>query len=184
MKGKLIVVSGYSGAGKGTVVKRLVEKYPGYALSVSATTRVQRENEIPGVSYFYVSREEFEQMIAQDELVEYAQYLNNYYGTPKAYVEEQRNAGKNVILEIEAQGALQIKEKFPETLLVFVNVSDWEELRRRLTERSTESGEEIERRITRAKEESAYIPKYDIVVENRRGELEACVDDIHTAVSR
>lgn len=121
-KGILIVVSGFSGAGKGTIMKQLLQQYPdNYALSISATTRSPRNGETDGVEYFFRTREQFEEMIAKDELIEYAQYVENYYGTPRAYVEEQLSAGRDVILEIEIQGALKVKEKFPETLLLFVS---------------------------------------------------------------
>ena len=113
-KGLLVVVSGFSGVGKGTLVKKLVTECDNYALSVSMTTRKPREGEIDGVSYFFVDHDTFEQTIAQDGLVEYASYVGNYYGTPKAWVEEQRNSGKDVVLEIEVQGALKVKEKFPD----------------------------------------------------------------------
>ena len=118
-RGILIVVSGFSGAGKGTVMKRLMEKYKdAYALSVSMTTRGPRTGEVDGEHYFFVSREQFEKTISEDGLIEHAQYCGNYYGTPKAYVEKQLAEGKNVILEIEIQGALPVKEKFPETLTI------------------------------------------------------------------
>ena len=119
-KGILVVVSGFSGAGKGTVMKRLMEKYDDYALSVSATTRKPRPGEEDGREYFFRTRDEFEKLIEEDALLEYAQYVENYYGTPRSYVEEQLQAGRNVILEIEIQGAMKIKEKIPEALLVFV----------------------------------------------------------------
>ena len=112
-KGILVVVSGFSGAGKGTVMKRLLEKYDDYALSVSVTTRAPRPGEEDGIAYFFRSREEFEQLIREDALIEYAQYVENYYGTPRSYVEEQLSAGRNVILEIEIQGAMKVKEKIP-----------------------------------------------------------------------
>lgn len=117
-KGILTVLSGFSGAGKGTAMKRLMEKYDDYALSISATTRNPREGEVDGREYFFKATEEFEKMIAQDELIEYARYVNHYYGTPRSYVEEQLENGKDVILEIEIQGALKVKEKFPDTLPV------------------------------------------------------------------
>ena len=127
-KGILVVVSGFSGSGKGTIMKKLMEKYSDkYALSVSATTRDPRPGEEHGVDYFFVTKEEFEDMIQKGALVEYAQYVSNYYGTPKAYVEEQLSAGKSVILEIEIQGALKIKEQFPDTLLLFVTAPGEEE---------------------------------------------------------
>ncbi len=115
-KGILVVVSGFSGSGKGTVMKRLMEKYDNYALSVSVTTRNPRPGEKDGEAYFFRTKEEFEQLIREDGLIEYAQYVENYYGTPRKYVEEQLYAGKDVILEIEIQGAMKIREKFPDTL--------------------------------------------------------------------
>ena len=131
-KGILVVVSGFSGAGKGTVMKRLLEKYDDYALSVSVTTRAPRPGEEDGIAYFFRSREEFEQLIREDALIEYAQYVENYYGTPRSYVEEQLSAGRNVILEIEIQGAMKVKEKIPEALLVFVTPPTVAELEKRL----------------------------------------------------
>ena len=118
-RGILIVVSGFSGSGKGTIMNEIMRKYDNYALSVSATTRNPRPGETDGKEYFFKTVEEFEKMIAKDELIEYARYVDNYYGTPRAYVEEQLDAGKDVILEIEIQGALKVKEKFPDTLLLF-----------------------------------------------------------------
>ena len=134
-KGILVVVSGFSGAGKGTVMKRLMEKYDDYALSVSATTRKPRPGEEDGREYFFRTRDEFEKLIEEDALLEYARYVENYYGTPRSYVEEQLQAGRNVILEIEIQGAMKIKEKIPEALLVFVTPPTVEELERRLVGR-------------------------------------------------
>ena len=121
-RGILIVVSGFSGAGKGTLMKELMKRYEEtYALSVSATTRNPREGEVDGREYFFKTTEEFEKMIAKEELIEYARYVENYYGTPRTYVEQQLEAGKDVILEIEIQGALKVKERFPDTLLLFVS---------------------------------------------------------------
>ena len=131
-KGILVVVSGFSGAGKGTVMKRLLEKYNDYALSISVTTRNPRPGEEDGREYFFRTKEEFEKLIKEDALIEYAQYVENYYGTPRSYVEEQLQAGKNVILEIEIQGAMKVKEKIPEALLVFVTPPTVEELEKRL----------------------------------------------------
>ena len=142
-KGILVVVSGFSGAGKGTVMKRLMEKYDDYALSVSATTRKPRPGEEDGREYFFRTRDEFEKLIEEDALLEYARYVENYYGTPRSYVEEQLQAGRNVILEIEIQGAMKIKEKIPEALLVFVTPPTVEELERRLTGRGTETAQVI-----------------------------------------
>ena len=148
-KGILVVVSGFSGAGKGTVMKRLMEKYDGYALSVSATTRKPRPGEEDGREYFFRTRDEFEKLIEEDALLEYARYVENYYGTPRSYVEEQLQAGRNVILEIEIQGAMKIKEKIPEALLVFVTPPTVEELERRLTGRGTETAQVIADRLAR-----------------------------------
>ena len=138
-KGILVVVSGFSGAGKGTVMKRLLEKYNDYALSISVTTRNPRPGEEDGREYFFRTKEEFEKLIKEDALIEYAQYVENYYGTPRSYVEEQLQAGKNVILEIEIQGAMKVKEKIPEALLVFVTPPTVEELEKRLKGRGTET---------------------------------------------
>ena len=131
-KGILIVVSGFSGSGKGTIMKELLKQYDNYALSISATTRNPRPGEEDGREYFFKTVEDFEKMIAKDDLIEYAMYVGNYYGTPKAYVEEQLRAGKDVILEIEIQGALKVKEKFPNTLLLFVTPPSAEVLIKRL----------------------------------------------------
>ncbi len=152
------MVSGFSGAGKGTLMKRLLEKYDTYSLSISATTRAPREGEEHGREYFFHSKEEFEELISQDALIEYAQYVENYYGTPKAYVEKQLAAGRDVILEIEIQGALKVKEKMPDTLLMFVTPPSAMELKRRLTDRGTETPEVIESRLRRASEEAKGMP--------------------------
>ena len=166
-KGKLVVVSGFSGAGKGTLMKALMEQYgDDYALSVSATTRDPRPGEKDGIDYFYVTTEKFKQMIEADELIEYAQYVKNYYGTPKAYVQQQLDLGKNVILEIEIQGALKIKKQFPDTILLFVTAPDAKTLRDRLVGRGTETQDVINARLARACEESEGIENYDYLVVN------------------
>ena len=166
-KGKLVVISGFSGAGKGTLMKALMKEYgDSYALSVSATTRNPRPGEMDGVDYFFLTRDKFEQMIAEDALIEYAQYVGNYYGTPKEYVQQQLDLGKNVILEIEIQGALKIKEKFPDTVLMFVTAPDANELKNRLVGRGTETPEVIAARLSRACEESMGMEKYDYLVIN------------------
>ena len=176
-EGILIVVSGFSGAGKGTIMKALLERYDNYALSISATTRNPRPGDEEGKAYFFKTTEEFEKMIAKDDLIEYAMYVGNYYGTPKAYVEEQLRAGKDVILEIEIQGALKVKEKFPNTLLLFVTPPSAEELRKRLEGRGTETQEVIDGRMKRAIEEAEYMDQYDYLVVN--DELDVCVEEMH-----
>lgn len=176
-EGILIVVSGFSGAGKGTIMKALLERYDNYALSISATTRNPRPGEEEGKAYFFKTTEEFEKMIAKDDLIEYAMYVGNYYGTPKAYVEEQLRVGKDVILEIEIQGALKVKEKFPNTLLLFVTPPSAEELRKRLEGRGTETQEVIDGRMKRAIEEAEYVDQYDYLVVN--DELDVCVEEMH-----
>jgi len=181
-RGILLVLSGFSGSGKGTVVKEVMKKYSDtYALSISATSRQPRPGERDGIEYFFKTREEFEEMIAKDELVEYAQYVSNYYGTPKAYVEEQLAAGKDVILEIEIQGALKIKEKFPETLLLFMTPPSADELKNRLVGRGTETMDVVESRLARAVEEAQGIEKYDYLIVNDN--LEECVERFHSIVS-
>ena len=179
-KGILIVVSGFSGAGKGTLMKELLRNYDNYALSISATTRNPREGETDGKEYFFKTVEEFEKMIAQDALIEYAKYVNNYYGTPRAYVEEQLEAGKDVILEIEIQGALKVKEKFPKTLLLFVTPPDAETLRNRLVGRGTETMDVIESRMQRAAEEAEGMDAYDYLVVN--DDLSVCVEEMHSII--
>lgn len=179
-KGILVVVSGFSGAGKGTVMKRLMEKYDGYALSVSATTRKPRPGEEDGREYFFRTRDEFEKLIEEDALLEYARYVENYYGTPRSYVEEQLQAGRNVILEIEIQGAMKIKEKIPEALLVFVTPPTVEELERRLTGRGTETAQVIADRLARAGEEAECMGQYDYILVNDT--VEECVDHLHQII--
>ena len=176
-RGVLAVVSGFSGAGKGTIMKSLMAKYDNYALSVSATTRNPRPGEEDGREYFFRTKEEFEEMIRQDQLIEYARYVENYYGTPKAYVEEQLSAGRDVILEIEIQGALKIKQKFPTALLLFVMPPSAAELKRRLVGRGTETEDVIEKRLKRATEEAEGIENYDYIVINDN--LEECVREMH-----
>lgn len=180
-RGILIVVSGFSGAGKGTIMKRLLEKYGNdYALSISATTRKPRKGEVHGREYFFRTVDEFEKMIAEDELIEYARYVDNYYGTPRDYVEEQLADGKDVILEIEIQGALKVKEKYPDTLLLFVTPPSAEELKNRLIGRGTETMEVIEHRMKRASEEAEYMDRYDYLIINDI--LEQCVEEMHNII--
>ena len=173
-KGVLAVISGFSGAGKGTIMKELIRQYP-YFLSTSATTRKPREGEVDGREYFFHTKEEFEQMIAEGELIEWAEYVGNYYGTPKKAVEQQLAEGKDVLLEIEMQGGMLVKEQFPEAVLIFITPPSYAELKSRLQGRGTESMEEIERRLARAGEEAAYMKSYDYIVVN---------DNLSEAVNR
>ena len=179
-QGILVVVSGFSGAGKGTLMKALLEKYHNYALSISATTRKPRVGELDGREYFFVTRERFEEMIAKEELIEYAQYVDNYYGTPRQYVFQQMADGKDVILEIEIQGALKIKEKFPEALLLFVLPPSADVLKERLIGRGTESMEVIQARLHRASEEAAGMNSYDYILVNDK--VDVCVEEMHQLI--
>ncbi len=173
-RGKLVVVSGFSGAGKGTLMNELVKKYDQYALSVSVTTRSPREGEKEGVSYFFKSVDKFKNMIENDELVEYAKYVDNYYGTPKDFVDSKRDSGLDVLLEIEIQGALKIKSKYPDAILIFVTTPDAQTLRDRLIGRGTETEEVIEKRLKRASIEAHGVEAYDYIVVN--DQLNECVE--------
>lgn len=180
-KGILIVVSGFSGAGKGTLMKALLNTYPGqYALSISATTRQPRDGEENGREYFFITNEEFEKMIANGELIEYARYVNNYYGTPRSYVEQKLEEGKDVILEIEIQGAMKVKKSFPNTLLMFVTPPTAGELKNRLMGRGTETEDVIDSRLRRAVEEAEGMDQYDYLVVN--DDLEICVEELHSII--
>ena len=179
-QGILTVISGFSGAGKGTVTRKILEQYDNYALSISATTRDPREGEENGREYFFKTAEEFEKMIAKDELIEYAKYVNNYYGTPKMYVQEQLQKGKDVILEIEIQGALKVKEKYPDTLLLFITPPSAQELKNRLIRRGTEEMDVIEKRMKTAAWEAQFMDQYDYIVIN--DELQTFVEELHAII--
>lgn len=179
-KGILMVLSGFSGAGKGTLVKGLLGKYDNYALSVSATTRKPRPGEEDGREYFFRSVEEFERMIEENAFIEYAKYVDNYYGTPKEYVQQKLNEGKDVILEIEIQGALKVKKEFPDTLLLFVMPPSAEQLRERLIGRGTESEDVIASRLARAVKEAEGIEAYDYLVIN--DDLDTCISQLHEII--
>lgn len=179
-QGTLVVVSGFAGTGKGTVMKELLSRYDSYALSISATTRNPRPGEVDGREYFFKTKEEFEEMIEKDEFVEFACYVGNYYGTPKKYVQEQLAEGKDVILEIEIQGALNIKSQFPDALLLFIAPPSADVLKQRLVGRGTETEEVIEQRLARAVEESKGIENYDYLVVN--DELDECVENVHQMI--
>ena len=176
-KGILIILSGFSGVGKGTVVRRLLSDYDNYALSISATTRKPREGEEDGVSYFFKSKEEIEQMIKEDSFIEHARYVENYYGTPKAYVQEQLDAGKDVILEIEIQGALKVKEKYPDALMLFLVPPDAQTLKERLVGRGTETADVIHDRLERAAQEAQEMGSYEYIIVN--DDLEQSMELMH-----
>lgn len=178
-KGLLVILSGPSGAGKGTVVKEIM-KSDGYCLSTSATTRKPREGEIDGVHYFFKSHEDFENLINDNKMLEYASFCGEYYGTPIEYVLDRLNEGKNVILEIEVQGALQVKDKYPDAILIFLTPNNIFELRNRLINRGTETEDKINMRMERAKEEIMLIDKYDYIVIN--SVVETAVNDINKIV--
>ena len=176
-RGILIVVSGFSGAGKGTLMKELLRRYDCCALSVSATTRCPREGEQDGREYFFLTRERFLEMIAGGELYEWAEYQGNFYGTPRAYVDDQLKDGKDVILEIEVQGAEKIKRQFPDTVLIFVAPPSAAELKRRLIGRGSETEESAGGRLARALEEAAYMPAYDYILIN--DDLEKSTEELY-----
>ena len=178
-KGRLIVISGFSGAGKGTVVKKLIEKY-NYSLSISATTRAPREGEEDGREYYFKTVDEFKSLIDYNGLIEWAQYVDNYYGTPRKFVEEEIAAGKNVILEIEVQGAMNIKSQYPNAILIFITTKDIETLHNRLSSRGTETDDVIAKRIARAAEEAEAMESYEYIVVN--DDLDTCVDAVHSIV--
>jgi guanylate kinase len=175
-QGMLVVISGPSGVGKGTVVKQLAERMPELQFSISVTTRAPRPGEQDGVHYFFRNEEQFQQMVAQGDLLEYAQFVNGlFYGTPRAYVEERIAAGQDVLLEIDVKGAIQVKERWPHGVYVFVLPPSMEELEARLTKRQTEAAEAIRQRLSVAVDELNFLPLYDYQVVN---------DDLTKAVNK
>lgn len=189
-KGLLIVLSGPSGVGKGTVRAAIFEKKnQEFVYSVSATTRNARQGEVEGRDYFFKTREQFEEMIANDQLLEYAEYVGNYYGTPLAYVEETLNQGKDVFLEIEVQGAIQVREKMPEGVYIFLTPPDLAELESRIVNRGTDSDEVIVKRMKKAREEIELMKYYDYAVVNDTVEnavrlIEGIIQTEHLRVDR
>lgn len=179
-KGILLIVSGPAGSGKGTVVNELVSSHENIALSVSATTRQPRPGEKNGVHYHFITREEFEKRISNGEILEYTTYCDNYYGTPLKEVNEALDSGKDIILEIEVDGAMQVKKKLPDAITVMLTPPDKEILEARLRARGTETDEVILWRLARAKEEIALMPDYDYSVVNEDGKIKECADLIYS----
>jgi guanylate kinase len=180
MEGKLVVLSGFSGAGKGTVIKKLMQSYDGYVLSVSMTTRKPRDGEKDGVEYHFVSNEAFEDLLKKDGFLEHAGFVDHYYGTPKAFVVDNMAAGRDVLLAIEVQGAMQIREIFPEAVLIFIAPPEAEELARRLLGRATETAETVTKRLVQAATEVKAVPDYDYLVIN--DDVDACADALNRII--
>ena len=180
-EGILLVISGPSGAGKGTICKALLEKRPDMAYSISCTTRQPRNGEVDGKNYFFKSREEFENMIANDGFLEHADVYGNYYGTPKAYVMDQVAQGKDIILEIDPQGALQVKKNYPNGVFVFIVPPSLSELSKRIYNRGTDAVDVIQKRLSAATSELAYASKYDYIVVN--DEVEKATTKVNNIVS-
>ena len=182
-KGLLIVVSGPSGVGKGTILKKVLENRTNNCFySISMTTRKRREGEIDGVNYYFVNEYQFQNAIANDELLEYAEFVGNYYGTPKNVVEKMRNQGKNVILEIEVQGATQVLEKCKDALSIFIVPPSMEELEKRIKGRASESEEVIQERLKKARKELNETTKYNYVVCNEN--IEVAIDTVSSIIQR
>ena len=183
-KGKTFIVSGPSGVGKSTVLRALLERRPNVYFSVSATPRDPRPGELDGVHYHFMDVESFRKWIAMDQFLEYAEYVGNFYGTPKRFVDEAMEQGKDVILDIEVQGAIQVTSKRPDTVRIFIAPPSWAELERRLTERGTDSQDKIQKRLLRAKVEFQTAHTYDYfvindTVENAVNELDAIMTAEH-----
>ena len=178
-KGKLIVISGFSGAGKGTVVKGLVEKY-GYSLSVSATTRQPRPGEVDGREYYFKSVADFKNLIDYNGFIEWAQYVDNYYGTPRKFVEDEIDAGRDVILEIEVQGAMNVKKQYKDAVLIFITTPDRNTLEARLRGRGSEDDATIAKRLKRAAEEAESIDSYEYIVVN--DDINTCIDTVNSVI--
>lgn len=179
-KGFLVVVSGFSGGGKGTVMKAFLERHSEYGLSISATTRTPRDGEADGREYFFLSKEAFEKKIDDGELYEYNNYNGNYYGTLRSYVDNLRSMGRDVILEIEVNGARKIKQQFPDTILIFLTPPSAGELERRLIGRGSETKESTRNRLNTAVIESAAMSDYDYILIN--DQVEECAEALHTII--
>lgn len=177
-RGKLFVISGPSGVGKSTILKELLERQKDIYFSVSATTRQPRPGEVDGVHYYFRTVDDFQKLIEKEALLEWAEYVGNFYGTPAKYVDEAMDAGRNVILDIEVQGAGKVAQKRPDAVRIFIGPPSWKELERRLKDRGTDSAEKVRKRLERARQEFESAKDYDYVVindtvEHAVGELEA-----------
>ena len=181
MNKKLFVISGCSGVGKGTVINKFMERNKDFILSVSCTTRNPRPGEVDGVNYFFLTKEEFEKNIKEDKFLEHAQFAGNYYGTKKKYIKQKFEEGYNIILEIETNGALQVKEKMPEAVLIFIAPPSLEELEHRLRGRHTEDEETIQKRLAQVKIELERSQKYDYTVINDN--INRAVEEIEKIVN-
>ncbi|MCR5177803.1 MAG: guanylate kinase [Lachnospiraceae bacterium] len=179
-RGVITVISGFSGTGKGTLMRELMSRYDNYTLSVSMTTREPRAGEVDGRDYFFTTDENFEKMVEEGKFIEHAGYCGHYYGTPRDFVYKRLDEGYDVLLEIEVQGALQVKEKCPDALLLFVTPPSAEELKKRLEGRGTEAPDVIKERLERAKEESKYIDRYDYLLIN--DDLDRCTEEMHSII--
>ena len=180
-KGKIVIISGFSGVGKGTIIQKMTKLFDDYALSVSWTTRKPRNNEIHGVNYYFVTKEKFRDAIGRNGFLEYADYNGKYYGTPRAFVEDNLEKGVNVILEIEVQGADQIRRMFPDTISVFLVPPKAVDLLTRLKDRGSESREEIRNRLKLALKETEKIQHYDYMLVN--DDLDTCIEDLNRIVT-
>ena len=181
-QGKLIVITGPSGVGKGTIVKSLVDNNPDIFVSISATTRSPREGEVDGVNYYFLSREKFEDWIANNQLLEWAEYAGNYYGTPKQPVEESIQNGKTIILEIEVLGARQVSENFSDAVKIFILPPSFSELENRLRGRGNDSEEAIVKRLAKAKDELAVSDEFDFQVVN--DDLDKAIEKVEEIIFR
>lgn len=177
-KGQLIVISGPSGVGKSSVVRRVMEQHPKLRFSVSATTRGIRPGEVDGVNYYFVSKEEFTAMVGHGELLEHAEYVGNYYGTPEKPVDEALEMGYDILLDIDVQGAMQIKAKRPDAVFIFVLAPSFQELERRLTTRGDTSPEKIRSRLEVARWEYTMAPRYDYLVISETGKVEEAAREV------
>ena len=183
-QGILLIVSGPAGSGKGTVVNELISAHPELKLSISATTRAPRPGDKHGETYYFISKDEFKERIEKGEMLEYNHFTgnDNYYGTPKKEVEEALARGTDVILEIDVNGAMQVKEKMPNAVTVMLTPPDGKTLENRLVGRGTESAEEIQKRLATAKNEVSLLPKYDYSVVNEDGEIKKCAEEIYSII--